>query len=327
MRIAVDAMGGDYAPAEVVKGALLVAREDAATEIILLGAEAAVGEALSALGDIPPNLRRQHAPTAIGMEEHPMQAIRKKRDSSLVASALMVKSGEADATFSAGNTGAAMAVATLEIGRVAGVDRPAIAATMPTLSGRALLLDAGANVDCTPENLRQFATLGAVYVERVWGITQPRVGLLNIGSEAGKGNELAKDAHELLRVHCPRFIGNVEGRDIFDHAADVVVCDGFAGNIVLKTSEGTAEFIVALMQRELAEDSALASAREPVLSVLNRLRGRIDYAEYGAAPLLGVNGVSMIGHGRSHARAIANGIRAARDAAAAGYVTAIREAL
>jgi glycerol-3-phosphate acyltransferase PlsX len=327
MRIAVDAMGGDHAPAEVVKGALLVAREDPATEIVLLGDQSAVEGALAGLGEIPPNLICQHTSETIRMDEHPLQAVRRKRDSSLVVAALMVKSGEADGTFSAGNTGAAMAVATLEIGRVAGVDRPAIGATLPTLKSRALLLDAGANVDCSPENLRQFATLGAVYAARVWGIFEPRIGLLNIGGEAGKGNELTKAAYDLLEKSIPNFVGNVEGRDIFEHAADVVVCDGFAGNLVLKTSEGTAEFIVALVQREMAGDAATASARDLVTSVLGRLQSRIDYAEYGAAPLLGINGVSLIGHGRSHARAIASGIRAARDAAAADCVGAIREAM
>ena len=327
MRIAVDAMGGDFAPAEVVRGALLVAQEDAATEIVLLGDEAAVRAELACHGDCPPNLTVRHAPETIGMGEHPVQALRRKRQSSLVLAGGMVKSGEADATFSAGNTGAAMAVATIDIGRVPGVDRPAIGATMPTLQGRCLLLDAGANVDCVPENLRQFALLGAVYAERVWGVVAPRIGLLNIGGEAGKGNELTKEAHGLLRAGFPGFVGNVEGRDIFDHAADVVVCDGFAGNIVLKTGEGTAEFIVALMQREMAADPELAAAHEHVMSLLGRLQGRIDYAEYGGAPLLGINGVSIIGHGRSHARAVASGIRAARAAAASGYVAAVRGAL
>jgi glycerol-3-phosphate acyltransferase PlsX len=327
MRIAVDAMGGDHAPVEVIKGALLVAREDPATEILLLGIADVLKEALSGMGEIPQNLSCRGVPEVIAMDEHPIQAVRKKRNSSLVSAALLVKSGEADAAFSAGNTGAAMAAATLDIGRVPGVDRPAIAATMPTLKSRALLLDAGANVDCTPENLRQFAKLGAVYVECVWGVASPRIGLLNIGSEQSKGNELTKAAFPLLQKDLAGFVGNLEGRDIFDHAADVVVCDGFAGNLVLKTGEGTAEFIVALMQQEMAADPLLAAAHQSVMSVLSRLQSRIDYAEYGAAPLLGVNGVSMIGHGRSHARAIASGIRAARDAAAAGYIAAVREAL
>jgi len=320
-------MGGDFAPAEVVKGALLVAREDAATEIVLLGDEAVVGAALAAQGDPPPNLALRHAPEVIAMGEHPAQAIRKKRNSSLVLAGRMVRSGDADATFSAGNTGAAMAVGSLDIGRVPGVDRPAIAATMPTLRGRALLLDAGANVDCSAENIRQFAILGAVYVEKAWGVAGPRVGLLNIGGEAGKGNDLTKEAYALLDGGVPNFVGNVEGKDIFEHAADVVVCDGFAGNVVLKTSEGTAEFIVALMQREMAADSDLSSARAHVMAVLGRLQDRIDYAEYGGAPLLGINGVSIIGHGRSQARAVASGIRAARAGAASGYVAAIRGAL
>ncbi len=327
MTIAVDAMGGDHAPQEVVLGALTVAREDTATRVVLVGDESAIRAVLSTAGEAPANLSIRHAGETIGMDEHPAQALRRKRGSSLVIAGQMVKSGEADATFSAGNTGAAMAIATIDIGRIPGVDRPAIATTLPTAKGRALLLDAGANVDCSPQNLVQFALLGSIYAEKVQNRTRPSVGLLNIGGEPGKGNELTKSTYGLLQSGPLNFLGNVEGKDVFEGAVDVVVCDGFAGNILLKGGDGVAELIVGTLQREIASDPQLAGALPTLTAVLKRLTHRIDYAETGGAPLLGVNGVSFIGHGRSQARAIASGIRAALAAAASGYVAAIRAAL
>ncbi len=327
MTIAVDAMGGDFAPQEVVKGAVAVAQEDSTTEIILVGDEPAVRAELIGLGCTPPNVRVRHAEETIGMDEHPAQAMRRKRRSSLVLCGLMVKTGEADATFSAGNTGAAMAIATFDIGRVPGVERPAIATTLPTLKGRALLLDAGANVDCSPQNLLQFALLGVVYAEKVLKRTQPTVGLLNIGGEAGKGNELTKAAYSLLQNSGLNFRGNVEGKDVFEGAVDVVVCDGFAGNVLLKSGEGVAELIVSILQREIQADPDIAESLEVFAPIFKRLMQRIDYSETGGAPLLGIDGVSFIGHGRSHAKAVANGIRAAGAAASSGYVAAIRGAL
>ena len=237
MKIAVDAMGGDYAPTEVVKGALLAARERADIEIILVGDEEVVSESLESLGEIPASVTIRHASQAIAMGEHPVQATRRKRDSSLVVAAMMIKDGEADATFSAGSTGAAMAIATLDIGRIPGIERPAIASTIPTIKGRCLLLDAGANVDCSPRNLLQFALLGAIYAERVLGIEKPKIGLLNIGTEEGKGDDLTKETHRRLRATSLNFHGNVEGKDVFEHAVDVVVCDGFAGNVLIKAAK------------------------------------------------------------------------------------------
>lgn len=327
MRIAVDAMGGDHAPGEVVRGALDVAREDACTEVILVGDEGAVRSELATYSDVPANVRVHPAGESIGMGEHPTQAVRRKRDSSLVLAGKLVKTGDADATFSAGNTGAAMAIATLDIGRLPGIERPAIATTLPTLKGRAILLDAGANVDCSPQHLLQWALLGSVYAEKVLKRTSPTVGLLNIGSEPGKGNELTKAAFPLLQSASLNFVGNVEGKDVFEGAADVVVCDGFAGNILLKSGEGVAELIVAILQRELAADTHIAETMDVFAPIFKRLMQRIDYSETGGAPLLGINGVSIIGHGRSRSKAIANGIRAAREAAASGYVAATRAAL
>jgi glycerol-3-phosphate acyltransferase PlsX len=327
LTIAVDAMGGDHAPREVVLGALSVARDDSTTQIVLVGDQSAIETEIADAGDTPANIQIRHATETIGMEEHPAQAMRRKRDSSLVIASRMVKSGEADATFSAGNTGAAMAIATFDIGRTPGVDRPAIATTLPTLKGRALLLDAGANVDCSPQNLLQFAILGSVYAEKVLKRTAPTIGLLNIGGEAGKGNELTKAAYKLLTESGLNFQGNVEGKDVFEGAVDVVVCDGFAGNVLLKSGEGVAELIVSLLQREFAADPQIAESSEVFAPIFRKLLQRIDYAETGGAPLLGINGVSFIGHGRSHARAIASGIKAAAAAAATGYVAAMREAM
>ena len=327
LKIAVDAMGGDYAPTEAVKGALIVARERPDLEIVLVGSEAAVSETLNGIGDVPASVTVRPAEQAIEMGEHPVQATRRKRDSSLVVSGLMVKSGEADATFSAGSTGAAMAIATLDIGRIPGIERPALATGIPTIQGRALLLDAGASVDCTTRNLRQFALLGAIYAERVTGVSNPKIGLLNIGTEDGKGNELAKEAFLLLKSTSLNFVGNVEGKGVFDHAVDVVVCDGFWGNILIKSGEGMAEMVFDLLHRMTEADPETARSQETFNLIFKRLAQRIHYSEFGGATLLGVNGVSVIGHGRSDAKAIAGGIRAAADAAAGGYVQAIRDAL
>jgi glycerol-3-phosphate acyltransferase PlsX len=259
------------------------------------------------------------------MDEHPAHAIRKKRGSSLVICGEMVKSGEADGTMSAGNTGAAMAIAALNIGRIPGIERPAIATLLPSRKGNSLLLDAGANVDCSPSNLLQFALMGAVYAEKVIGMAEPTIGLLSIGTEESKGNELTKATHELLKKSSLRFYGNVEGKDVFEHTTDVVVCDGFVGNVLLKTGEGLAELIVGMLSKELAAlDPAVAQKLQPLVG--NILR-KIDYAERGGAPLLGVNGVSVIAHGRSKARAIASAIRLTLSAAKSGYVAAIKKEL
>ncbi len=327
LKIAVDAMGGDFAPLEAVKGALVVARERPDLEIVLVGSEAAVSETLNALGDVPSTVTVRVAEQAIEMGEHPVQATRRKRESSLVVSGLMVKSGEADATFSAGSTGAAMAIATLDIGRIPGIERPALATGIPTIQGRALLLDAGASVDCTVRNLRQFALLGAIYAERVLGVPNPTVGLLNIGTEDGKGNELAKEAFHLLKSTSLNFVGNVEGKGVFDHAVDVVVCDGFWGNVLVKSGEGMAEMIFELLHRMTEAEPKIAAFQDVFDAIFKRLAQRIHYSEFGGATLLGVSGVSVIGHGRSDAKAIAGGIRAAADAAAGGYVQAICDAL
>lgn len=327
MRVAVDAMGGDFAPGEVVHGALLAARADETLEVVLVGQQGAIENELAQLTSVPSTISIRDAADVIGMDEHPAAAVRRKRQSSLVICGQMVKRGEADATMSMGNTGAAMAIATLDIGRIPGIERPAIATALPTLRGRTLLTDAGANVDCSPTNLIQFALLGSVYAERVLGVDRPRIGLLNIGSEEGKGNELVRATYDLLKNQPLNFIGNIEGKDVFEGAADVVVCDGFAGNVLLKSGEGVAELIVAMLQAEMSASPEIAASMDVFKPILHRLLKRIDYSETGGAPLLGVNGVSFIGHGRSKAKAIASAIAAAAKAAGTGYVQAIKDAL
>lgn len=327
MRIAVDAMGGDYAPGEVVRGAVEFASQPGFDDdLILVGDQSRIEPIIAEFGASGnKHLSIRHATEIIAMDEHPAHAIRKKRDSSLVVCGEMVKSGEADGTMSAGNTGAAMAIAALNIGRIPGIDRPAIATQLPTLKGNCLLLDAGANVDCTPANLLQFAIMGSIYAEKVLGMIEPTIGLLSIGAEESKGNELTKATHALLTNSSLRFKGNVEGKDVFEHTTDVVVCDGFVGNVLLKTGEGIAEMILGMLMNDLAGlDPDVIQQLQPTLYGIVR---KIDYAERGGAPLLGVNGVSVIAHGRSKARAIASAIRITLSAAKSNYVSAIKKEL
>jgi glycerol-3-phosphate acyltransferase PlsX len=327
MRVALDAMGGDHAPAEVVLGAIEVAsRPGFDHEIVLVGDSDKINAVLAEAGvETGPHLSIRHTTEVIEMHEHPAQAIRRKRDSSLVVCGQMVKSGEASATLSAGNTGAAMAIGALDIGRIPGIERPAIATTLPTSKGISLLVDAGANVDCSPNNLLQFAIMGSHYAERVLKLPNPTIGLLNVGSEEGKGNELTKAAYDLLKTAPINFHGNVEGKDVWEHTTDVVVCDGFSGNVLLKTSEGFADWMVQMIKAEAKAGSP--EAQIAIKTLLGHLFQRIDWSEYGGAPLLGVNGVTMISHGRSKAKAIASGIVQAIAAAESGFVQAIRDGL
>ena len=325
MIIAVDAMGGDYAPAEIVKGAAQGSKL-CGVDVILVGDEAKIRPHL------PPEFARssrvmiRHAAEVIGMDEH-AAAVRTKKDASVVVAASLVKEGKADAMVSAGNTAAAMAIGMLRLGRISGIDRPAIAAVMPSASGPTVVLDVGAVVDCTVENLRQFAVMGSFYAERVLSIDRPRVGLLSVGEEKSKGSEVIKAAHEALASAAVNFIGNVEGRDLFSGAADVIVTDGFAGNVALKTAEGLAEYLNALIRDELRAHPLAYVPLALLKPFLNRLKKKLDYSEYGGAPLLGLNGVCIIGHGRSKARAIANAVRAATEAASGGVVAAIQDAV
>lgn len=323
MRIAVDAMGGDHAPQEVVSG-VLKAADNPDLELLLVGREDAVGPLLQKARPAPGRVRLIPASEVVGMDEPPAAAVRRKRDASLVVCARLVRAGEAEAMVSAGNTGAGMAAGLLELGRIPGIERPAIATVLPSLKGRVVLLDAGANVDCSPENLLQFAYMGQVYAEELLGIARPRVGLLNIGEEACKGNDLTRAAHALLRDSRLCFVGNVEGRDVFAGKADVVVCDGFTGNVLLKTAQGVRELLVGLVTEQLRCRPLYKLPAALLAPALRQVRARTDYAQYGGAPLLGIDGVCIIGHGRSSSWAVANALRVAQEAVNHGIVDKIR---
>lgn len=312
MRIAVDAMGGDHAPLEVVKGAGMAAQM-LGVEILLVGDEQQITPLLANL----PNqgITVCHAPDVIGMGAHPLEAVRRQKDSSIVLAASAVRNGDAEALVSAGSTGAAMAAALLGWGRVKGVERPAIGIGLPTLSGSCMLLDAGAQVDARPSQLVQFAMMGSIYAERVMGKRSPRVGLLNVGEEETKGCELAIEVHKRLKaISRLNFIGNIEGRDVLPGKADVVVCDGFVGNVVLKFAEGMAETIFALLKEAVTKNLRSRVGALLLKDALQGVRARLDYTEYGGAPLLGLQGVCIISHGSSNATAVMNAIRVAKEA-------------
>lgn len=327
MKIALDAMGGDFSPREEVRGAIAACRE-LDIPVILVGDPARIEVELAAFPEsrsLP--LEVVAATEKIAMDEHPATAVKRKRQASIVVANELVRNGQAVGIVSAGNTGAAMAASLLRLGRITGIDRPAIAIPMPTANGVTVLLDAGANADCTAENLVQFALMGAVYAERVLNLANPRVALLNIGEEPTKGNALALAAYPLLASSGLNFVGNLEGLNIHRGAADVIVCDGFVGNVVLKLSEGLAGVLFAQI-RETAGASVQGRLGGLLLrSSLRAMRGRLDYAEYGGAPLLGVDGVSIVAHGRSNGRAIRNAIKAASKAAQEGVVGIIRQAM
>ncbi len=313
MRIAVDAMGGDYAPREVVAGTVLAAALPNVSELILVGDEAAIKAELALLGPVSPKIKIRHASEAVDMGEAPAQAVRRKKDSSIGRAVEMVKRGEADAVMSAGNTGGAVAASTLKLRTLEGVDRPAIATVMPTQKSPVVLVDAGANLDCTPEQLVQFAMMGSVYSRAVLGRENPIVGLLSIGGEDSKGNEVTKKTFASLQKSPLNFRGNVEGRDILEGDTDVVVCDGFVGNIVLKTTESTATAVTSWLKRELTANWIRKFACLFLRGAFRALKKKLDPESYGGAPLLGVNGVCIIAHGRSSRHAIYHAIRVATE--------------
>jgi glycerol-3-phosphate acyltransferase PlsX len=308
IRIAVDAMGGDHAPAAVVDGAVAAARH-LDVGIALVGARLAVEDALTPHEDWRElAIEVIDAPDVVGMCEPPAATLRRKPRASIRVAAEQVGRGDAAGLFSAGHTGATVMAAHAAFGMIPGVDRPALATTIPTRQGRAVLLDAGASVECRPHHLLQFAVMGSVYARTALGVERPRVGLLSIGEEETKGNELTREAHRLLKASPLAFIGNIEGREIYSGGADVIVCDGFTGNVVLKTSEGLVEAVEALLGEEL--QGTFSSQVGYLLSrrAFRRFRRRVDYSEYGGAPLLGVAGLAIVGHGRSSAKAVRNAI-------------------
>lgn len=312
IRIALDAMGGDQAPGEIVAGGLLAAtRLDC--EIVLVGDEASVRPLLL---KAPANVRLVHAAQAIGMAEHPTDAVRDKPDASINIALRLVKSGEADAFVTMGNTGASMAAALLTLGRVKGIARPALGAVFPSGQGRTMLLDMGANAENRAAHMVQFAHMGARYMETMFGVARPRVGLISIGEEDTKGSPLVLEVNQALRQSTLNFVGNIEGRDITRGIVDVAVTDGFTGNVILKTAEGVAELVFHELRNVVKRRPWNRLAGLVLLPDLRRVRRRLDYSEYGGVQLLGVDGITVIGHGRSNARAVYNAVRAARDAVA-----------
>ena len=323
MRIAVDAMGGDFAPRATVAGAVASAAHDG-VEILLVGDRARLERELDRWGRPDGRLEIVHADEVIGMDE-PATAVRRKRRSSLVVCAQLVRDGYAGAMVTAGHTGAAMVAAKLELGAVPGVDRPALAAVFPNRHGRTVVLDVGANVDCRPRHLRQFAVMGHFYAQEVIGTPRPRVGLLSIGEEDQKGTETTRDAAKALAATGLNFIGNVEGHDVFNGDCDVVVCDGFVGNVLLKGAEAMADLIVGMMREELFRTSRTRVGGWLAKPAFVNFQRRTDYAEFGAVPLLGVEGGCFIGHGRSNAKAIRSAVRAAREFCEAELHVKIRD--
>lgn len=319
--IALDAVGGDRAPGEAIAGAVEAARQFR-IPIALVGPRNVVENELARHTDAP-RLEIVEAGQIIAMDEPPTQAVRQKRDASINVAMRMLKSGEADAVVSAGNTGALVASALLNLGRLPGIHRPAIGALLPSTEHGVLLLDAGANAECKPSYLVQFAYMGSAYMERMFGISRPRVGLLNIGEEDTKGNDLAQDVYPKLKKANLNFVGNVEGKDIARNMVDVVVTDGFTGNVAVKMSEASVEFVLSQLKRVLGKGFR---NRLAALALSDSLRGivrRLDYSEYGGVPLLGVNGIVIAAHGRSDAKAFKNALRIAREAVGAGILDAL----
>jgi glycerol-3-phosphate acyltransferase PlsX len=328
-RIALDAIGGDHAPSAVVAGALQAVQQ-LDLDVILVGPEASIRDELrrqTRSAEPPIRIRLVDAPDVIAMGEHPVSAVRAKRKSSIVVGLRLVSAGEADAFVSAGSTGATMAAAVFELKRMTGIDRPALATAFPTSRGPTLLLDVGANVEAKAQNLVQFAVMGSVYAERVFGIREPRVGLLNIGEEESKGHPVYQEANQLLQRAPVSFIGNVEGKDIPTGAADVIVMDGFVGNALIKLAEGMAGTLLDILRTEIRANLVSSLFALGLMPAFGRARRRLDYAEYGGAPLLGVNGVCIVGHGRSNPLAIHSALRVASEAVRGSMLDRIRAGL
>ncbi len=314
MKIALDAMGGDFAPEMPIAGAIEAVSEYD-VDIILVGDKQQITEYLKNKRYPAQKISISHASEVVQMDESPTTAIRKKKDSSIRRTVELVKNKEADACVSAGHSGVMMATSLLLLGKLPNVDRPAIATAIPSLSGFFVLIDVGANVDCKPKNLVQFAYMGDAYYRALFNEPSPKIALLSIGEEDTKGNEQTRESFKLLKKTDLNFIGNIEGKDVFSATADVVVCDGFVGNIVLKVSEGLAETILKMLKREIANISTGKIGYLMIKPALKNFKKRTDYSEYGGAPLLGINGTSIVCHGRSTSMALKNAIRVAIEIA------------
>ncbi len=317
MRIAVDTMGGELGSEFPVQGAVGALARRQELEVILLGPRDLLAKHLQSASGLTEHIRKrlsiEHAPQVIGMDESPVEAVRKKKDSTVMVGFSLVREGEADGVVSAGNSGATMAAAIRSLGRLKGVARPGIGSFFPTLKKPVMLMDVGANVDCRPQHLLQFAVMASYCSHLLHNIEHPRVGLLSIGEEAAKGNALVKETHELLQGSSLNFIGNVEGRDVYKGDVDVIICDGFVGNVALKVSEGLADAAMQMLKTEIMKSWRAKIGYLFIRGAFASFRQRVDYAEYGGAPLLGINGTAIICHGTSSVLAIENGILGAAD--------------
>lgn len=320
--IAVDAMGGDSAPAVTIQGALAAVTE-LGQPVLLVGPVRRLRRELGYFRSLPEGLELVDAPDVVAMDESPLVALRDKPRSSLAVCAELVGSGRAAAMFTAGNTGAAWVTMRAVLGMIDGVDRPALAAILPKLDGQTLLLDVGANLECRPSHLVQFAVMGSYYAHAVLGVSEPRVGLMSVGEEESKGGRRVREQHRVLASTGIRFVGNVEGRDVFSGTVDVIVCDGFTGNVVLKAAEGLGELVIGALREEARQSPLYGAGLLMAKGAFLKLRQKMDYSEYGGAPLLGVTGACLIGHGRSNAKAIRNAIRYAASYAASGVIRRI----
>lgn len=324
MRIAIDAMGGDHAPKEIVAGAIKAVEHFKDLHITLVGKEAEIRKYLTSVERIT----IIHTDEVIEGTDEPVRAVRRKKNASMVLMAKEVSEGNADACISAGNTGALMTAGLFIVGRIEGIDRPALSPTLPTIGGEGfLLLDVGANVDAKPEHLLQYAIMGSIYTEKVRGVASPRVGLLNVGTEDKKGNELTRDAFQLLKESGLNFIGNVEARDLLTGAADVVVTDGFTGNVALKTIEGTALAVFSMLKTALTSNLQSKLAAAVLKPQLKGIKTKMDYSEYGGAGLFGLNAPVIKAHGSSDANGLFHAVRQARDMVTNNVANTIGEAL
>ncbi|MDO4711225.1 MAG: phosphate acyltransferase PlsX [Peptostreptococcaceae bacterium] len=326
MRIAIDAMGGDYAPKEMIKGAMMALEQRKDLELILVGDQNKINEELSSLKVKDPRIHVVDAPEVIGFDEQPTLAIRRKKKSSIVVGLHLVKNKEAEAFVSAGSTGALLAGGLFILGRIEGISRPALTVFVPTPKGDPMLLDVGANADLKAKNLREFAIMGSLYAEKIVGKTDPKVALLNNGSEEGKGSELTKEAYKLISQRPNlNFIGNIEGRDIPDATADVIVTDGFTGNIYIKTAEGVANIIMSTLKQSFLSSVKGKIAALLMKDELKKLKASFNSEEIGGAPFLGVDGVLIKAHGNSNAFAFMNAIFQAQRALEANYIEELKQ--
>jgi phosphate acyltransferase len=324
--IAVDAMGGDGAPQVVIRGALDAVRE-LGIPVILTGPQRRLRRELGRFRSLPSGLELADAPDVVSMADAPIAVLRGKRRSSLNVCAELVEQGRARAMVTAGNTGAAWIAAKAALGMIEGVERPALAAIVPKSEGHTLVLDVGANIECKPHQLLQFAVMGSLYATAVLGVPAPKVGLMSVGEEEGKGGPRVREPNRVLREAGIRFVGNVEGGSVFSSKVDVVVCDGFTGNVILKVAEGFGEMVVGMLMEEARQSPMYGAGLLMAKGAFRNLRSKVDYAEYGGAPLLGIDGACLIGHGRSSARAIRNAVRFAASYAESGVIESIRDTI